>query len=215
VAAMHHGPKVFVTASAIGLYGADRGDERLTETSERGDGFLADLVADWEDATTAASESGVRVVQVRTGIVQSPRGGSLQLLRPLFELGLGGRIGSGEQWCSWIDVDDLTDIYHRALFDDSLRGPVNAVAPEAVRNREYAKTLGRVLRRPALLPVPKVGPRLLLGSQGAEELALASQRVVPTRLLEIGHSFRHVDLEDSLRHQLGRTEDSSQTVSRS
>ncbi|MFZ2176449.1 MAG: TIGR01777 family oxidoreductase [Rhodococcus sp. (in: high G+C Gram-positive bacteria)] len=203
-AAAGNGPKVFVSASAIGYYGPDRGDEILREEDERGDGFLADTVADWEDAASAAAESGVRVVQVRTGIVQSPSGGVLRLQRPLFEVGLGGRLGSGTQWLSWIDIDDLTDVYHRALFDTELSGPVNAVAPNPVRNEEYTSVLASVLHRPSLLPVPDFGPKLLLGEQGARELALADQRVSPGRLLERGHEFRRPDLESCLRHQLGR-----------
>ncbi len=203
VAAAAHRP-VFVAASAIGCYGADRGDERLDEQAAFGDDFLAGVVADWEAATAPAADAGARVVNVRTGIVQSPRGGSLQLLRPLFNLGLGGRLGDGRQWTSWIDLDDLADIYLRALVDERLRGPINAVAPEPVRNRDYTKTLARVLHRPALLPVPPFGPRLLLGAEGARELALAGQRVEPARLAAVGHRFRRPTLEACLRHQLGR-----------
>ena len=203
-AAAGQGPGSLVTASAIGIYGADRGDEVLTERSERGAGFLADVVADWEAATGAAVDAGVRVVHVRTGIVQSPRGGTLRLLRPLFATGLGGRLGTGEQWMSWIGIDDLVDVYYRALLDPRLSGPVNGVAPDPVRNREYTATLARVMRRPAVVPVPGLGPRLLLGTQGAEELAQASQRVEPGRLLGAGHPFRYPDLEPALRHVLGR-----------
>jgi uncharacterized protein len=198
-------PSVFVSASAIGYYGHDRGDERLTEDSDRGEGFLADVVADWEDATAPAEAAQVRVVRVRTGIVQSPRGGTLQLMRPLFAAGLGGRLGDGRQWLSWIGIDDLIDIYHRALWDTGFSGPVNAVAPQPVRNSEYTKTLARVLRRPAILPVPSLGPRLLLGEQGARELACASQRVTPGKLAAAQHRFRQPDLDGALRHLLGRT----------
>ncbi|MEE6139981.1 TIGR01777 family oxidoreductase [Mycobacterium sp. 050128] len=195
---------LLISASAIGYYGYDRGDEELTEASERGDGFLADVVADWEDATAPAAQAGARVVQVRTGIVQSPRGGTLKLMRPLFAAGLGGRLGNGRQWLSWIGIDDLIDVYHRALWDTTLSGPVNAVAPQPVRNSEYTRTLAHVLRRPAVLPVPPVGPRILLGEQGARELACASQRVAPQRLVEAGHRFRQPDLDAALRHLLGR-----------
>lgn len=197
--------KVLVSASAIGYYGYDRGDQALTEDSERGDGFLADVVADWEDATAPAQQAGVRVVKVRTGIVQSPRGGTLRLMRPLFSAGLGGRLGGGRQWLSWIGIHDLVDIYHRALWDTTLSGSVNAVAPHPVRNVDYTRTLARVLRRPAVLPVPTLGPRLLLGEQGARELACASQRVVPSRLNQAGHRFRQPDLDQALRHLLGRS----------
>lgn len=202
-AATTNGPATFVCASAIGLYGYDRGDESLDEASSRGSGFLAGVVADWEAATAPAVQAGLRVVNVRTGIVQTPRGGTLQLMRPLFTAGLGGRLGSGRQWLSWIDVEDLVDVYHRALVDPALSGPVNAVAPDPVRNAEYTRVLARVLRRPALIPVPGLGPRLLLGDQGARELAEASQRVVPRRLLDAGHRFRRATLEACLRHQLG------------
>jgi hypothetical protein len=176
----------------------------LDEAADRGAGFLADVVADWERATSAAVGAGVRVVNVRTGIVQSPRGGSLQLLRRLFALGLGGRLGDGQQWTPWIDLDDLTDIYLRALVDDRLAGAVNAVAPDPVRNSEYTRTLGRVLRRPAVLPVPPFGPRLLLGAEGAREVAFAGQRVEPKALDAVAHRFRRPTLESCLRHQLGR-----------
>jgi uncharacterized protein len=198
------GPTVLISASAIGYYGYDRGDETLTEDSDRGDGFLADVVAEWEDATAPAEQAGVRVVRVRTGIVQSPRGGTLRLMRPLFSAGLGGRLGSGQQWLSWIGIDDLVDVYHRALWDTALSGAVNAVAPQPVRNTEYTRTLARVLHRPAVLPVPPLGPRLLLGGQGARELACASQRVIPGRLNQSGHRFRQPDLDTALRHLLGR-----------
>lgn len=198
------GVPTFVSASAIGYYGYDRGDEVLTEDSARGTGFLADVVADWEEATEV---DGCRVVRVRTGIVQTPAGGTLRLLRPLFTLGLGGRIGNGRQWLSWIGTDDLIDVYHRALWDDSLSGAVNAVAPAPVRNSEYTRVLARVLHRPAVLPVPGFGPALLLGRQGARELAAASQHVLPARLNAAGHRFRTRELEPALRHLLGRTGD--------
>jgi len=198
------GPAVLISASAIGYYGYDRGDETLAEDSDRGDGFLADVVADWEDATAPAEQAGVRVVRVRTGIVQSPRGGTLRLMRPLFSAGLGGRLSSGRQWLSWIGIDDLVDVYHRALWDAALSGAVNAVAPQPVRNTEYTRTLAQVLHRPAVLPVPPLGPRLLLGGQGARELACASQRVIPGRLSQCGHRFRQPDLDSALRHLLGR-----------
>jgi uncharacterized protein (TIGR01777 family) len=198
------GLRAFVTASAIGGYGPDRGDEILTESSPRGQGFLADVVADWEAAAAPAAAAGVRTVQVRTGIVQTPRGGMLRLLSPLFEAGLGGRLGSGKQWLAWIALDDLLDIYLRAVLDPGLSGPVNAVAPEPVRNIDYTRTLAGVLRRPAVLPVPGFGPRLLLGDEGARELAGASQHVRPERLIEAGHRFRQPELEGALRHMFGR-----------
>jgi uncharacterized protein len=204
MAGMIDGPRVLVTASAVGCYGPDRGDELLTEDSAPGDGFLADLVRDWEAATAPAAEAGLRVVQVRNGIVQSPAGGMLRLLRPLFSAGLGGPLDGGRQWVPWIGIDDVLDVLARCVVDPDLRGPVNAVAPNPVRNRTYTATLARVLRRPALLPVPSFAPGLLLGEQGAHEFALAGQRAVPQRLLARGHSFRHRTLEGCLRHLLGR-----------
>lgn len=194
------GDRPFVSASAIGYYGNDR-DEPVDETSAPGEGFLAEVVQAWEDSARAATG---RVVCVRTGIVQSSAGGALALQRPLFEAGVGGRLGSGLQWMSWIALDDLTDIYYRAIVDARLAGPVNAVAPRPVRNAEWAATMGRVLRRPTVLPVPKVGPQLLLGDEGAQELALASQRVRPAVLETLDHRFRFTELEAALRHELGR-----------
>jgi uncharacterized protein len=198
-----NGPRVFTSASAVGYYGFDRGDATLCEESTRGDGFLADVVADWEDATAPAAAAGLRVVTVRTGIVQAARGGTLKLMRPLFAAGLGGRLGSGDQWMSWIGIDDLLDVYYRALYDDRLSGPVNAVAPKPVRNIAYTKALGRVLHRPTIVPVPSFGPRLLLGAQGARELAEADQRVLPVKLQAVGHRFRQPLVADALAHQLG------------
>lgn len=198
------GLRTFVSASAIGFYGHDRGDAVLCEDSARGAGFLADVVADWEAATAPAADAGVRVVTVRTGIVQAAAGGTLRLFRPLFGAGLGGRLGAGRQWLSWIGLDDLLDVYYRALWDERTSGPVNAVAPDPLRNADYTEMLAGVLHRPAVLPVPSVGPRLLLGAQGARELAEADQRVVPTKLLSLGHRFRHPRLADALAHQLGQ-----------
>lgn len=204
-AAAAAGVRVFVGASAVGFYGADRGEESLPETAPgpAEPDFLSGLVRHWEEAA-ATADASCRVVCVRTGIVQSPRGGPLRLQLPMFRAGLGGPLGGGRQWQSWIGIDDLVDIYHRALWDTSLTGPVNAVAPAPVRNADYARGLGRVLHRPALLPVPRLGPRLLLGEQGARELAGASQRVIPARLTQRGHRFRFPTLEPALAHLLGR-----------
>ncbi|MGI8416550.1 MAG: TIGR01777 family oxidoreductase [Nakamurella sp.] len=200
------GVGTFVSASAIGIYGADRGDEPLDETAIAGDDFLANLVVDWEadSATVAAADSNLRAVQVRTGIVVTPRGGFLSHLRPLFALGVGGRLGSGEQWLSWIGIDDLLDIYLRVLTDASLSGPVNAVAPNPVRNKEFTTVFGHVLHRPTIVPVPSFGPKLLLGTEGAAEVAEASQRVTPAVLERAGHRFRNPDLESALRHVMGK-----------
>ncbi|WP_072314480.1 TIGR01777 family oxidoreductase [Agrococcus sp. Marseille-P2731] len=196
------GVRTFVSASGIGWYGSDRGESTLAETSGGGQGFLAEVVADWEAESRAGH--GMRSVQVRTGLVLSPRGGILQVLRPIYQAGLGGPLAGGAHWQSWIDLDDLVDIYVRALVDAHLEGPVNAVAPEPVRQEEFASVLASVLHRPALLPTPALGPRILLGQQGMQELALANQHVVPEVLAAIGHRFRRPRLEDALRHQLGR-----------
>lgn len=195
---------LFVSASAIGWYGSDRGDEVLDESASPGDGFLAEVVHDWEAAAIEGSSSAptMRVVRVRTGIVQSPRGGALGLQRPLFAAGLGGPIGDGRQWLSWIGIDDLVDIYLRALTDPELEGAVNAVAPHPVQQREFAETLGRVIHRPAVIPIPRLGPRLLLGKEGETEVASASQRVAPAKLLARGHRFRFRGLEPALGHLL-------------
>jgi len=195
--------KTFISASAIGFYGYDCGDTVLDEEGPRGDGFLAEVVADWEGATAPAADAGLRVVRVRTGIVQAAAGGTLKLLRPLFAAGLGGRLGDGQQWLSWIGIDDLLDIYYRAIYDDRLTGAVNAVAPDPVRNSDYTRALAATMHRPARLPVPSIGPRLLLGRQGAAELAEADQRVSPATLLKLGHRYRQPTVQDALAHQLG------------
>lgn len=205
MAAMDGGPRVLVSGSATGYYGADRGDELLTEESAGGDGFLADVVRHWEAAAQPAVDAGIRTVLLRTGIVQSPDGGSLRLQLPLFKAGFGGRLGSGRQWVSWITLDDLVGLVQHALATDGLAGPLNGTAPEPVTNAEHARVLGRVLSRPAVVPVPSFGPALLLGAEASRETAFASQRVLPERALASGFRFRHPDLESGLRHILGRT----------
>ncbi|MEO6955922.1 MAG: TIGR01777 family oxidoreductase [Antricoccus sp.] len=198
------GVATFVSASAIGIYGADRGDENLDENTALGDDFLAEVVRDWESEAQFAAPAA-RVVQVRTGIVMTPRGGFLRQIRPLFTVGVGGRLGSGEQWISWIGIDDILDIYLRALSDENMVGPVNAVAPHPVRNSEFTKTLGKVMHRPTMIPVPSFGPKLLLGEEGAEAIAEASQRVDAAVLTSLRHKFRHPELEAALRHLLGKS----------
>ena len=202
--ARHGHPMTFVCGSAIGYYGANRGDELLNERSSAGDDFLAKLCRDWEDATAPASASGARVVNVRTGIVQTPSGGALAQQLPLFRAGLGGRLGSGSQWVSWISIDDIVGAFAHAALSPDLEGPLDAVAPHPVRAADFAKALGSVLHRPAVLPVPAFGPSLLLGREGAKLLALASQRVEADRLTESGYTFRHPTLDAALRHVLGR-----------
>lgn len=196
------GPRVWVSASATGVYG-DTGDREADETTTPGAGFLAELTRDWEAATQPASAAGVRVVNLRVGVVLSPRGGALAKLLPAFHAGLGGRLGSGEQWMSWISPDDLGGAIVHALHDDSLRGPVNACAPEPVRQRDFAATLARVLHRPALLPVPAFVLRALFGPM-ADEAILGSARALPRQLEAHGFGFRHRTLEAALRHLLGK-----------
>lgn len=204
LAGMRDGPRTLVCASGIGYYGNQRGDEVLTERSGTGNGFLAEVCRRWEEAAEPARAAGIRVAHVRTGLVQSPAGGILGLTLPLFRAGLGGRIGNGKQYQSWITLDDTIGIYHHILTTPGLEGPVNATAPEPVTNAEYTRTLGQVLRRPTVLPVPRFAPALLLGGEGAEETALASQRVIPQMATQSGYVFRHPDLETGLRHVLGR-----------
>ena len=195
--------KAMVCASAIGFYGANRGEEVLTEDSEPGEGFLADVVRQWEDACEPARAAGTRVVNIRTGIAMSGGSGLLPLLRALFSTGLGGPFGDGEFWFSWVAIDDLTDAYFRAIVDVSLAGPVNAASPNPVLNKDFVAALGKELHRPAIVPVPSFGPALLLGREGAQELALAEQRVAPTVLTELGHSFRYPTIDAALAHELG------------
>jgi uncharacterized protein (TIGR01777 family) len=202
LAALERPPRVLVNASAIGYYG-DRGDEPLDETSSPGAGFLAENCVEWEAATAAARRAGICVVWLRIGVVLTVAGGALPRMLTPFRLGLGGRIGSGRQFMSWITLEDLTRVIHRAVFEEALDGPVNAVAPGPVRNAEFTRTLGVVLRRPTLLPLPAWAVRLLLGEMG-QELLLASTRVVPARLEAAGFVFRHAAAEPALRSVLGR-----------
>jgi uncharacterized protein len=195
-------PEVLVSASAIGVYG-DRGDEGLDETSPLGDGFLPDVCRAWEAATAAAEGAGIRVAHIRTGIVLTRDGGALKKMLPLFRVGLGGRFGSGDQWMSWIALEDeIGAILH--LLHSPDRGPVNLTAPEPVRNRDFAATLGRVLRRPSAVPVPRFGPALVLGRELADDLLFTGQRVHPAVLLAGGYSFRFPTLDGALRHVLGK-----------
>lgn len=195
-------PKVLVCASAIGLYG-DRGAELMAEDSPAGSGFLAEVCEAWEAASQAARDAGIRTVLLRIGVVLSPAGGALARMLLPFRLGAGGVIGTGEQYWSWIGLDDVVGAIHHALLTATLEGPVNAVAPQPVTNREFTKTLGRVLSRPTLLPLPGFVARLALGEM-ADDLLLSSTRVEPARLLASGYSFRHPELEGALRHCLGK-----------
>ena len=195
-------PSVFLSGSAIGIYGP-RGDESLEESATDGRGFLADVCRAWEDAAKPAVDAGIRTVYLRTGIVLSPAGGALKKQLPLFRLGLGGKFGNGRQWQSWISIDDeVGAIIH--LLSSNASGAVNLVAPEAVTNTEFTKVLGKVLSRPALLPIPSFGPKAVLGGELADALLFTGQRVVPAALLADGYRFAHPTLESALRALLGK-----------
>lgn len=198
------GPQTLVQASAIGVYGPRRPGEVLTEASEAGEGFLADVVQAWEAAARPAVDSGVRVAFLRTGLVLSEGGGALQPMIPLFSVGLGGRMTLPDAYLSWIGLDDVTRAYVHALFTPGLAGPVNAVAPRPVTAQEFADTLGQVLHRPSAVPTPRFGPALLLGRQGASELVETDQRVLPGALLDSGFVFGQGHLLTALRHALMR-----------
>ena len=196
------GPRVLLSGSAIGFYGAT-GDEELNERSTAGDGFLADVCRAWEAATSPAEDAGVRVVHLRTGIVLSPKGGALKKLLPLFRFGLGGRMGSGRQWQSWISLDDEVGAIVFLLTAD-ISGAVNLTAPAPVTNAEFTKVLASTLSRPALVPVPSFGPKLLLGGELADALLFTGQRVLPERLTDAGYSFEHPTLSEALGTLLQR-----------
>jgi uncharacterized protein len=193
-------PKTLICASAIGYYG-NRGAEILREESSPGSGFLPDVCREWEAATKPAANSGIRVVNLRTGLVLSSAGGALPKMLPPFKLGIGGKLGTGQQYMSWISIDDLVGIIQHALEKSSLSGPVNAVSPHPVTNLEFTKTLGRVLARPTIFPVPAFAVRSMFGQMG-EDLLLASARVEPARLAGSGYIFRYPELEGALRHVL-------------
>jgi uncharacterized protein len=204
IASRERKPRVFVSASGMHYYGNNRGDEVLTEDSAAGDGFLANVVKMWEGATKPAVDAGIRTVLMRSGIVLSARGGTLQRLLLPFKLGLGGRVGSGKQWMSWIVLDDEVGAIMHAIDNESLRGPANFVAPTPVVNREFTETLGHVLHRPTFLPTPLAPLKMVYGSELVESLLLGSQRVTPARLEASGYRFRCPTLEDGLRAVLGR-----------
>lgn len=199
---LRHRPFVLVTASATGFYG-DGGAQKLYEGDRRGNGFLAEVCEAWEREAAAARGFGIRVAKLRTGVVLTPAGGALARMLPLFSAGLGGRIGSGEQWMSWISIDDMVGVIYHAVLDQRCNGPVNAVAPHPVTNAEFTATLARVIRRPVFLPVPKMVLKLAFGAM-AQETLLASTRAMPGRLDEAQYRFRHERLEPALRHVLGR-----------
>jgi uncharacterized protein len=200
LAALRDPPPVLVSASGVGFYGA-AGDTVLNESSPGGNGYLADVSRAWEAATAPAAMRGIRVVHARLGLVLAKDGGALAQMLPLFRLGLGGRLGDGRQWMSWIDVDDLVEVLLFVIDHAAVSGAVNAVAPHPVRNDEFTATLGRVLGRPTLLAVPAFALRLALG-EAADEMLLGSTRVEPQVLERLGFAFRHPELEGSLQHLL-------------
>ena len=202
LAACERKPATLVSASAIGYYG-DRGDEICVEETAPADDFLARVAVDWERSTAAAADAGIRVVNLRIGVVLSPRGGMLAKVGPLFRLGLGGRVGSGRQYLSWITLEDLVGVIEEILKSSQLTGPVNAVSPGPVTNLEFTRTMGRLLRRPALLPLPAPLVKLVWAEMG-ETLLLASTRVEPARLTAAGYAFRHPDIDTALRDLLGK-----------
>jgi uncharacterized protein (TIGR01777 family) len=195
-------PEVFICSSAIGYYG-DRGNELLNERSRPGSGFLAEVCREWEAATQPAAQAGIRTVQIRTGVVLSPKGGALGKMLTPFKMGVGGKIGDGRQWMSWIDVQDMVGAIHHILKSDLLQGPVNMVAPKPVTNAEFTETLGSVLSRPTILPMPAFAVKLAFGEMG-ETVLLGSQRVEPAQLVTSGYPFRFTSLRASLENLLNR-----------
>lgn len=207
LAGLADGPRTLIVASAIGYYGDTGQTDARSEDDPPGNtetDFLADVCVQWEAAAEPARQAGIRVVHVRIGIVLSPDGGALAAMLTPFKLGLGGVVGSGKQWMSWIALTDLVRIIEHALDRPEVSGPINAVAPEPVTNRQFTKALGKVLRRPTVLPVPGFAPKLLYGGECAEALVLGSIRVVPKRLIDAGFTFQFTDLNAALRHELGR-----------
>jgi hypothetical protein len=195
-------PRVLVSASATGFYG-NRGAEILREESASGTDFLSEVCREWEKGTLGASQAGIRVVHLRIGVVLSGEGGALQKMLTPFKLGVGGKVGGGGQYMNWITLEDLIGVIRRAVEDESLRGPVNAVAPQQVTNEEFTKAIGRALGRPTVFAMPAFAARLAFGEM-ADALLLASTRVEPARLKEAGYEFRHPEIEGALRSVLGR-----------
>lgn len=195
-------PSVLVCASAIGYYG-NRGDEILTEQSSKGEGFLADVVEEWEEATRLAAEKGIRVVNLRFGVILSPKGGALKQMLPPFQWGVGGKMGLGTQYMSWVALEDVISIIHDVMQQQRVAGPVNVVSPHSVTNAEFTQILGHVLHRPTFLNMPAFAVKLVFGEMG-EALLLSSTRVQPKKLEQIGFQFAYPDLEEALQHMLGR-----------
>lgn len=197
LAKQFHPPKTFITASAIGFYG-HRGDEPLSEASLKGTGFLSDVCFEWEAAADTAKDKGIRVAHARIGIVLGPGGGALAKMLLPFKMGMGGKLGSGEQFMSWVSVDDVIRALDFSLTHQNIRGPFNVTAPTPVTNEEFTKTLGKVLHRPTILPAPGFGLRLLLGEM-ADALLLSSTRVYPSKLEDAGFKFTYSNLETALQ----------------
>jgi uncharacterized protein (TIGR01777 family) len=195
-------PRVFLSTSAIGIYGS-RGNEALDETSAPGGGFLADVVQQWEKAATPAQDAGVRLVHPRLGLVMHPDGGVLAKLIPVFNVGGGGKIGKGEQWMSWVGMHDMLRALVFLMVTDTLSGPVNITAPNPATNAQFSHTLGEVLHRPAIATVPEFAVKLMFGEMG-EETLLSGQRVLPRRLLGANFHFEYPELAAALRHELGK-----------
>ncbi|MDP6354315.1 MAG: TIGR01777 family oxidoreductase [Planctomycetota bacterium] len=195
-------PEVLLNSSAVGFYG-DRGDESVDESCQRGSGLLPDVCAEWEAATRPAQEKGIRTAFLRFGVVLSPAGGALSKMLLPFKMCIGGVIGNGRQYMSWISIDDAVGAIYHLLMNESIEGPVNIVSPNPVTNRDYTKTLGKVISRPTILPMPAFAARLAFGEK-ADELLLLSTKVEPARLNETDFDFRFPNLEDALRHLLKR-----------
>jgi uncharacterized protein (TIGR01777 family) len=191
-------PKVFIASSAIGFYG-ERGDEEVTESSAAGDTFLSDVCREWEAESRRAEDAGIRTVLLRTGIVLSKEGGALGTMLTPFKLGVGGVVGSGKQWMSWISLDDEIAIINYALENENIRGAVNAVSPNPVTNETFTKTLGEALSRPTILPLPEFAVSMIFGEMG-DALLLASTKVIPKRLLDAGFEFKYPDLKPAIEH---------------
>ena len=201
-AGLAHAPRAFLCASATGFYG-DRGDNILDEASNSGRGFLAEVCRAWEQVTEPAAQAGVRVVNLRFGPILAAQGGMLQKMLPPFKLGLGGKVGSGKQYISWVAIDDVIGAMNFLLESEAVQGPVNIVAPNPTTNAEFTKTLGRLISRPTAFAMPAFAARLAFGEM-ADEMLLVSQRVAPKRLTEAGYQFEYSKLESALRHVLGQ-----------
>ena len=199
-AATEHKPNVIVSASAVGYYG-NRGEERVDESSEPGKGFLADVCRQWEEATASAVDVGIRVANLRLGLILSAEGGALKKMLLPFRIGLGGVIGSGKQYMSWVSIDDVIGTIQHIIANEAVRGPVNLVSPNSVSNREFTKTLGQVLNRPTIFPMPAFAARIAFGEM-TDELLLSSTRVIPKKLMDSGYEFRHPELGGAFEHLL-------------